>query len=657
MRPLKGLPDHYNRAAVLLAKTLPQPSLSDEPLMKLLQSLEAIEKGSLAQVLDPLRSFVRSTESIFDSEYRPIASRSGTSFRDLWLPIVLLGSDWASSVSSLLGIPASSWLHVGRVQSIVISPVTQREDPALRVRLYEELNGINRDDYKEFENCVKIPFGLRTTYKRSEGRIGFIDHKSRIIETEKADAERMLRGDLPTWLALLLKWDAVEQIELNYRHEPGADICKHIASIIAVPDCPSAVRISSTSAENFLDDCFGWLGVSDSRSRIPAAVLIILTAVGEEWYQLLDAYSRRLAEFLEKECGLNINESRSLDQTKESSLFSSLMQRHLIFPQMADIRVENEFSGISPLFDFGNGDDKGRIQERFMRPSDSDLSDLIKDRIGNVSFLIEVGESLKKHCDWLLKNEYDDLPESHSDDVWSDVPYLGTEGSSALNAPLKSGVFLDRLDRLGDRLSDLFAKSVEVSDQRLALGAETAIRGMASKSNGIEQSTSTMIMLTYFMFRAFLGMFSRNLDIGLEIIRLIAEQGCYSPKGTGFHSLADGASSAELFNALSLLLRIAVHEDSIENRVAALAGALYVFDINGVIPDRGPDGTLDDEFSAATSLLALEERGLDIPEKLSAWAFDRKANVDTLLSAERQRQICAVLSKHSMFLQAKEISE
>ncbi|MCK7574975.1 MAG: hypothetical protein MZV65_46425 [Chromatiales bacterium] len=77
----------------------------------------------------------------------------------------------------------------------------------------------------------------------------------------------MLIGNIPTWLALLLKWDAVEQIELNYRHEPGEDIYQQISSIVVIPECPSGARMSSSEASAFLDSCFDWLGVVDSRAQ------------------------------------------------------------------------------------------------------------------------------------------------------------------------------------------------------------------------------------------------------------------------------------------------------------------------------------------------------------------------------------------------------
>ncbi|EGV16291.1 hypothetical protein ThimaDRAFT_4385 [Thiocapsa marina 5811] len=654
MRPLRGLSDHYNRAAVILAKTLPQPSLSDDPLMQLLQALESVETGSLAQDLDPLRSFIRSTEKILDSEYRSIASRSNTSFRDLWLPIVLLGKSWALAARSLLGIPADSWQHVDRVESIIFTPVTQREDPRLRVRLYNEVNCIQRNDYREFENCIKIPFGLRTTYKTKEARIGFLDQKSRIIETEKDDAERMLRGDFPTWLTLLLKWDAVEQIELNYRHEIGEDICKQITSIVAIPDCPSSVRATAESAETFLDNCFGWLGLSDSRARIPASALIILTNGGEEWYQLLEAYSRRIRALLYEECSFRSNYGEAIDAETNTPLFFSLIQRHLIFPPGADIRLENEFNALGTLFDFGSDGEKGVIQERFTWPSTSDLADLIRHRIGNVSFLVDAGESLKQHCDYLLKKA-DSLDLSSTDQTEQDYStewereVAGSAQSPTITPNPTTG---DIFDRLTDRLADLIAKSTpEAFDQSFSQAQKVANRGVMPSRESMERSLSMMTMLTSCVFRAILGVFSRNLDIGLEVIRLLNEQGTYSPKGTGFHSFNDGFEGDDLFKAMSILLRSAVHEESLNDRITAFAAALYVLDVNGVVPERGPDGTFDDEYCAATALVALEERGLVIPEEVSAWAFDCKANIDALLSAEKQNQINAIMSKHSLFLQ------
>ncbi|MCK7574974.1 MAG: hypothetical protein MZV65_46420 [Chromatiales bacterium] len=88
----------------MFAKTLPQQSLSDDPLVQLLQALDSVE-GALAESLSPLRGFIQSSESLLASEYGPIASFAGTSLKDLWLPIIFLGRNWSFLLNLYWGFP------------------------------------------------------------------------------------------------------------------------------------------------------------------------------------------------------------------------------------------------------------------------------------------------------------------------------------------------------------------------------------------------------------------------------------------------------------------------------------------------------------------------------------------------------------------------
>lgn len=653
MRALTGLPSYYNQAAVMFAKTLPQQSLSDDPLMQLLQALDSVEKGALAQSLSPLRGFIQSSESLLASEYGPIARFTGTSLKDLWLPIIFLGRNWSFSVESLLGIPAKSWDHVNRVQSIVFLPITQRENPRLRVRLYKEILGVSRSDYKEFESCIKIPFGLRTTYKGTENCIGFIDNKSQIIEANNEDAERMLIGNIPTWLALLLKWDAVEQIELNYRHEPGEDIYQQISSIVVIPECPSGARMSSSEASAFLDNCFDWLGVVDSRARVPASVLIVQTVVGEEWYQMLNVYGERLGKFLSNECGFKVNlENKDLPKIN-LDLYQSIIQRHLIFQPESDLR-DGEFNWLAPLFEFETDDAKGRIFDCYSWPNKIDLSDLIKNRIGNTGFLIKILESLKDHCHQFLENNvHEQLNQINPPDLVID--YAENNQKEFLPSSSTDSSYRQKpaelIDKLGEKILDLIARSGnEIFESDFGKTSKPVTTSLESKN--IQEHLNVMNALSSFMFRSMLGVFCRNLDIGLEVIRLIDSYVNYPASSNVFIGLADKKESSNFSKAIAFLLHSAVYADSDEKRREALAGALYVFDANATAPERGPDGVADDEFCVATTLVALEEKGLFTPEEISSWAFEYKANIDVIMSSDKQRQVCSTVERYSSFLRS-----
>ncbi|WP_200387997.1 hypothetical protein [Thiocapsa imhoffii] len=625
--------------------------------MKLLHALESLEKGTLAQALEPLRKFIFSVESLLASEYGQLVSRADTSLRDLWLPILLLGNEWSKCAESLIGIPISSWGQVDCVSSIILTPVTQREYPSLRIRLHNEIEGIKRDDYKVFENTIKIPFALRTTYKTSDARIGFIDQKSRVIDAGSEDAEQMLHGSLPTWLSLLLKWDAVDQIALNYKYEPGEDICKYITSIVAVPACPGSVRSSAKEAEKFLNNCFSSLGVADLRASIPSSVLVIQTNTGEEWYQLLEILVDRIAEFLEKECGFLLDEQSHISTENDSMTYQEVVKRRIIFPANSDLRP-GEFGRLSQFFEFSNDEEKGRVKDSFAWLQDSDLPELLKQRIGSINYLLCVSESLKDRCQRLINPEgVNDLVDGLNKSENQKELEENQEVLTAKKEPwsLNKQKPRDILDILSDKLFDLLGQDsldvLETDIEKIPPYGANLDQRTASKTS---DSLSMMTMLASFVFRAMLEVFYRNLDLGQSVIQLFSEHGIYSPNETGFHSISDGGDDDGIFGALAFLLRIAVHNEDYEARKTALAGALYVFDVNGVLPEKGPDGICDDEYCLASTILALEEHGLNAPESMGNWAFDYNANVDNLLSSEKQKKIHSVLEKYLLFLNTKE---
>lgn len=656
MRPLAGLPDYYNRAAVILRKALPQPLLSDDPLMLTLSALDPVDKGFLAEASDPLRLFVRTSENLLESDYGPIASLAGTSMKDLWLPILLLGRGWSGHVESLLGIPATSWNDLGLVRAIIFTPVTNREKPKLIVRLHNPIIGIRREFYKDFENSIKTPFRLRATFNRLEERIDLLDEASRIINGPVDDAERMLSGSIPAWLGLLLKWGAVERIEIAYQHESGSDIKNQIAAIAAIPECPAGVASSSHDAAVFLDHCFTWLGVPGFRSSVPSSVFVLLTTVGEEWYHLLDIYCARLNSFFIKDCGLNagpnIADQDAVSANDDSPSWLSLIERRVGLPPEADLRLENDFSCISALFDFESDSGKGKIRQRFAVPNTCDIAELLEWRIGHVPFLIQLAEALMAKCNNLIKEIQEkeikisvrslDTPK---DDIHSGTLAYDVQSPSSATRRDRSRSFLDF-----QNLSKLIGGTtnpVEDSDQSKTGYAQPS----KSPHTDISKSLDVMSLLTKSLFQVQLGAFKRHLDLAIETMGMLSGKIGHFQKSHGFHGLNIVEGDDELYKSLLHLLSLTVYGGSPDQRSLALAAALYILDPDDVIPgDDGPKGLSDDKFCAASILMRLEDDGVKIPSEISEWAFDFKTNVDNYLNPEKQRKVISLVENYLTLL-------
>lgn len=656
MCPLTGLPDHYNRAALILRKALPQPLLSDDPLMLMLGALDPVDKGFLAEASDPLRLFVRTSENLLASDYGPITSLAGTSLKDLWLPVLLLGHGWSNHVESLLGIPATSWSDLGYVQAIILTPVTNREKPKLSVRLHNPLSGIRKEFYKDFESSIKAPFGLRATYNRLEEQIDLLDESSRIINATVEDAERMLSGRLPAWLSLLLKWGAVERIEIAYRHEPGSNIRNQISAIVAVPECPPGIASSPPDAAVFLDHCFTWLGVSGSRSSVPSSVFILLSSVGEEWYHLLDVYCARLRKFYTEECGLDAGLDTPTQETisadGDAHWMLSLIERRLGFPPDSDLRRDNELSYMTALFDFESESSKGKIRQRFTVPKDYDIAELLEWRVGRVPFLIQIAQALIAKCNHLLndiqKSEIKSdrtYPEISNDNSPAMVSAWDTEALSTTTRKDRSRSFLDF-----QNLSKLIGGST-IPVGGLGPSTTPSTQSPRTPHTDISKSLDVMSLLTKSLFQVQLGAFKRHLDIAIETMGMLSSRVSYFPKNPGFNGFVIAERNDELFKSLLQLLSLSVYGSTPDLRSLALAGALYVLDPDDVVPgDDGTRGLSDDEFCAASTLMRLEEAGVEIPKDISEWAFDFKTNVDSHLNAEKQRQVLSLIENYLALL-------
>ena len=659
MRQLPGLPDNYNRAADILRKALPQPLLSDDPLMLMLSALDPVDKGFLAEVSNPLRLFVRTSENLLASDYGPLASLAGTSLKDLWLPVLLLGRGWSGHVESLLGIPATSWNDLGYVQSIRFTPVTNREKPQLIVRLHNPIIGIRREYYKDFENSIKSPFRLRAAFNRLEERIDLLDETSRIVNAPVDDAERMLSGSIPAWLSLLLKWGAVEQIQIAYQYEPGSNIKNQIAGIVAIPECPSGVASSSQDAAIFLDHCFTWLGVPGSRSSIPSSVFILLSSAGEEWYHLLDVYCARMHSFFYKDCGLNSGSNEADQDTisgkDELPWFLSLIERRVGFPPDSDLRMENEFSCIPALFDFDNDSSKGKIQQRYTVPSTCNIAELLEWRIGRVPFLIELAELLMAKFNRLLneiqeKGFKDGLnsPQT-SNNSQLGAPTYDTQTSSATVRKERSRSFLDF-----ENLSKLIGGATNPSGDAGLSNTNNTYSTRTSHAD-ISKSLDVMSLLTKSLFQVQLSAFVRHLDIAIETMGMLSRKNSHFEKNRGFHSLDITERDDELYKSLLHLLSLTVHGGSPDQRSLALAAALYILDPDDVVPgDDGSRGLYDDKFCAASILMRLEDDGVEIPKEISEWAFDFKTNIDSYLNSEKQRQVLSLVESYLTLLSTEE---
>lgn len=661
MRPLAGLPDNYNRAAVILRKALPQPLLSDDPLMLMISALDPVDKGFLAEASDPLRLFVRTSENLLASDYGPIASLAGTSLKDLWLPVLLLGRGWSGHIESLLGIPATSWNDLGYVRAIIFTPVTNREKPKLIVRLHNPISGIRREFYKDFENSIKTPFGLRGTYNRLEETIDLLDAASRIINGPVDDAEQMLSGSIPAWLGLLLKWGAVERIEIAYQHEPGSDIKNQISGIVAVPECPPGVASSSQDAAVFLDHCFTWLGVTGLRSSVPSSVFVLLSSVGEEWYHLLDIYCARLNSFFIKECGLytvpNETDQDTVTANDDSPWWLSLIERRVGLPPEADLRLENEFSCIPALFDFENDSGKGKIRQRFTVPNTCDIVELLEWRIGRVSFLIQLAEALMAKCNSLIKEiqaketkiSVSSL-DTPNDDIHSGTLAYDVQSTSTAIRKDRSRSFLD-FQNLSKLIGGTPNSVGDPGQSRTGYAFSTK-----TPHADISKSLEVMSLLTKSLFQVQLAAFKRHLDLAIETMGMLSGKIGHFQKSHGFHGLNIVEGDDELYKSLLHLLSLTVHGGSPEQRSLALAAALYILDPDDVIPgDDGPKGLSDDKFCAASILMRLEDDGVEIPKVISEWAFDFKTNVDNYLNPEKQRQVISLVENYLTLFRREDV--
>lgn len=646
MRHLIGLPDHYNRAAIVLGKALPKPILSEDPLAQLLYTLDTAGNNFLAEARDPLHRFVRASENLVASDFGPVASLAGTSLKDLWLPVLLLGNRWSVYVESLLGIPATSWKYLSHVQAVVLSPITRREKPKLSVRLYRELIGIRKELYKDFESNIKNPYELRTAYDRQKERVEFLDEASRVIDAGADDAERFLNGDYPAWLTLLLKWDAVERIDIACQREQGTNIRNQIASIVAIPECPPGISSSPLEASVFLDDCFTWLGLPGTRSSIPPSVFVLLTSAGEEWYHLLDVYCERNKKFYCEDCGLEQISGLRSDESNTilNSLLLLLIERRLGLPADSDLRPENEFSTIPLLFDFGLETGKGNLKPRFAVSPKSNILELLEQRIGCISFLIALANTLIAKCDCLLNVTH-----------YFAASVDNTEGQGPANDKVTSD---DTNISSSDREKSQSPSFWDVQDKLIALlgasnSSKVASEGILNQARttdvAVLESAKTLeilSLLTTSLFRVQLSAFARDLDIAVETMSMLASRTGYFPKGKDFHSLEIADKDDDLFRSVRHLLHLTINGGSPDQRSLALAAVLYVLDPDDVVPGEGSNGISDDEYCTASTLLQLEEGGVQIPEEISEWAFNCKANIDRRLNSEKQRQVHKLLESY-----------
>ncbi|MCK7574976.1 MAG: hypothetical protein MZV65_46435 [Chromatiales bacterium] len=312
---------------------------------------------------------------------------------------------------------------------------------------------------------------------------------------------------------------------------------------------------------------------------------------------------------------------------------------------------DGEFNWLTPLFEFETDYAKGRIFDCYSWPDKADLSDLIKKRIGSTGFLIEILEALKNHCHQFLEhNAHEQLTQINPPDLVIDYAQSNQEEflpSSSIDSNFRQKP-AELIDKLGEKILDLIARSGnEIFESDFGKTSKTVTASLENKN--VQEHLNVMNALSSFMFRSMLGVFCRNLDIGLEVIRLIDSYVNYPASGNGFSGFADKKESGNFSKAMAFLLHSAVYADSDEKRREALAGALYVFDANATAPEGGPDGVADDEFCVATTLVTLEEKGLFAPEEISSWAFEYKANIDVVMSSDKQRQVCLTLERYSSF--------
>jgi len=98
---------------------------------------------------------------------------------------------------------------------------------------------------------VKNRLGLETVYDVDKEELQVLGRRSPELPEDCDDGQRLLEGQLPSWLDLLLDMEGLKALTIEYRlrRVEVSGIGSALAAIVAVPVCPAAWRDANSSAE------------------------------------------------------------------------------------------------------------------------------------------------------------------------------------------------------------------------------------------------------------------------------------------------------------------------------------------------------------------------------------------------------------------------
>lgn len=370
---IQGVSVEFNRFIVLLDNLLPKPTHKDDPFASFL--FNCLNENQFNDVNQEVRdnvSFLLEVCSSFRAQQ--YFKNSNNKFKDTentWLPIVLMGTSWDAAVSDLLSIKLPTRLN--SIEMIRMVPGNSNFKGSFTIELNPVLSKMDSYKYDQFKNCVKVQFGLSTTYSVESEELEIIGNRF-LNSEDNEDAQYLLMGRLPNWMAFLLENHYIKKLEITYpiRSSVVTSTQSIISSLVVIPEFPARWR--DLPVENQLSEVESLLGI---RGNMPYHISLL--SPSPEYYPIIDSYISKLLNHIKTMF------SRVKEKTNRS-IEDCLLARYVSFPADADLRPGSEYNNIERIFEKIDSDELLHPKKNLVVPIGNFHHTIIR-KIGDLNYL------------------------------------------------------------------------------------------------------------------------------------------------------------------------------------------------------------------------------------------------------------------------------